>query len=69
MKTRFKATEFLILVVMVLPILYLASVYGSLPSRVPTHFRYDGTPDDYSKKSFLWILVSLMSVLSLGLYL
>lgn len=69
MKSRIKVAEFLILVVIVLPYFYLAGVYGSLPTRVPTHFRYDGTPDDFSRKSFLWILVSLMSVMSILLYL
>ena len=69
MKSRFQATELLVLVVIVLPFLYLLKVYGTLPSKVPTHFGMDGQPNDYSNKSFLWVLLSLMAVMSLLIYL
>lgn len=69
MKSRFKYADLLVVAVLLLPYFYLSQVYQGLPAMVPTHFSYDGTPDDYSKRSFLWTLVTLMFALGILLYL
>ena len=55
-KTQNALEGFLILL-MVLPMIYLLMVYGNLPAEVPTHFKADGTPDDWSAKWSLWVIL------------
>lgn len=56
-------------VISLIPIVYLAAIYPTLPKIVPTHFDMDGKPNDYSDKSTLIFITLLFSVLSLGCYL
>ena len=35
----------------IVPILYLVSIYPTLPDIVPTHFDLNGKADQYGKKS------------------
>lgn len=56
-------------IISLLPIIYLAEIYSTLPKIVPTHFDMDGQPNDYSDKSTLIFLSVLFTVLSLGTYL
>ena len=51
-----------------MPFLYLANIYSSLPQTVPTHFNMKGEPDDYSSKFSLVIIISLLSLLALGIF-
>lgn len=51
MKTFLSKT--MIVLVMLIPLAYLASVYSSLPAIVATHFDLNGRPNGYSNKSTL----------------
>jgi uncharacterized membrane protein len=50
--------EIWIWVIMILPLLYLAYVWPTLPDIVPTHFGMDGQPNDWSHKSVLIYIVT-----------
>ncbi len=50
----------------VLPYIYLATLWNKLPDRVPTHFTVEGVPNDWSDKSTLFILPGIVG---LGIYL
>jgi uncharacterized membrane protein len=39
-----------------IPFLFLAYIYGSLPGTVPTHFSIDGTANGWSSKQSLWFM-------------
>ncbi len=56
-------------IISIIPIVYLAAIYPTLPKIVPTHFDMDGRPNDYSDKSTLIFLTVLFTVLSIGCYL
>ena len=56
-------------IISIIPIVYLAVIYPTLPKIVPTHFDMDGRPNDYSDKSTLIFLTVLFTVLSIGTYL
>lgn len=56
-------------IISLIPIVYLAAIYPTLPTVVPTHFDMDGKPNDYSDKSTLIFITLLFSTLSLGCYL
>lgn len=61
--------EWLMIVICIgLPIAYLASIYGSLPDIVPTHFNHKGEVDGRGEKSTLWVLVAFMTGISLFTY-
>lgn len=64
MKKYMKELVFLVLIA--LPYIYLASIYGDLPEQVPTHFNMQGEPDDWSNKS---LLLALPALLCVGTYL
>ena len=53
-------------VIILLPVLYLAYVWNTLPEMVPTHFGMDGQPNDWSHK---YALIFLVGGMSLGFYL
>lgn len=57
------------IVLSLLPIIYLAAIYTSLPAIVPTHFDMEGKPNDYSERSTLILLTLIFSVLSFGSFL
>jgi uncharacterized membrane protein len=51
-----------------LPIIYLAFIYPSLPERVAVHFNIEGHPDREGSKKEILFVVGLLTVLSAGLY-
>lgn len=51
-----------------LPIIYLAIVYSSLPAIVPTHFDVKGAANETKPKSALWVIVGLIGIVSILLY-
>lgn len=68
MKT-FNWREWLIIVICIgLPIAYLASIYGSLPDIVPTHFNHKGEVDGRGEKSTLLVMTLFMTGISLFTY-
>jgi len=50
----------------ILPYVYLSTIWDKLPARVPTHFNLQGNPDDWSGKSTLLFIPGAMC---LGIYL
>ena len=65
-----KSLQTLLVVLLVaLPLAYLAKVYPSLPPTIPTHFGFDGKPNGYSdKQDMIWIVLAV-SILSILVYL
>ena len=48
--------------------LYLFSEYSSLPDTIASHYNSAGEPNDYSNKTFIWILPSIATLLYVGLF-
>lgn len=69
MKTNQSIAVWIVGILSVLPIVYLAAIYTGLPTIVPTHFGIEGRPNGYSEKSTLILLTLLLSGLSIGTYL
>lgn len=69
MKKQTILTHGLAVLILLAPIVYLASVYTNLPDSVPVHFGADGLPDRYGSKSELWALVSILAGVGLMTYL
>ena len=61
--------DILVLILIALPLFYLANIYYLLPPVIPTHFGFSGKPNGYSdKQEIVWIAI-FMSLLSGGSYL
>ena len=69
MKPRLHVTDLLVLLVILLPYLFLAKLYNTLPETVPTHFGADGRPNDFSNKATLWVGISIIAAVSALVYL
>ena len=52
------------LLVVALPFIYLALVWGDLPDKVPMHWNLKGEIDRYGSKNELWILPVALSLLT-----
>lgn len=52
--------------VMLVPMCYLAYVWSTLPEIIPTHFGFDGKPDDWSHKTMYAFLIPGLNI---GIYL
>lgn len=68
MKNKFMLTDWIVLVLVVIPLIYLATIYSSLPAIVPTHFNLQGEVDGTSDKSTLWLGVGIIGIISISLY-
>ena len=66
MKTFDVKREFMIWLIMLLPICYLFFVWNRMPEIVPTHFGIDGKPNYWSHRS---VLIYLVGGMTLGMYL
>lgn len=52
--------ELLLIIICIIPLAYLASNFRLLPDMVPTHFGFDGKPNDYShKESLIYIILGM----------
>lgn len=60
---------FVIAILIMLPIIYLSSIYNSLPAIIPTHFNYKGEVDGTGEKAILWVVSIFMSCVSVFTYL
>jgi uncharacterized membrane protein len=49
--------EIILLVFVLLPIIYLAYVWNSLPDTVPIHFGVDGEPNGWGRKAMEFVLI------------
>ncbi|MEO8116255.1 MAG: SdpI family protein [Bacteroidota bacterium] len=69
MKNKFVASDWIVLSLVIIPLIYLTVIYSGLPAIVPTHFNLKGEADDTSVKSALWLATGLIGILSILLYL
>lgn len=69
MKPKLHITDSIIFIIILLPFVYLAYVYNSLPAQVPTHFGISGQPDDYSRKQSIWGICGFLAGVSILLFL
>lgn len=60
-------SEILNLVLVALPFIYLASIYGGLPAEVPVHWNISGEIDRMGSKRELWLIPFLLPLLTYGI--
>lgn len=60
--------EIPLLIVVLIPFIYLAYIWNSLPETVPTHWNYKGEIDDWGNKSSLILITFLLSGLTYILF-
>jgi uncharacterized membrane protein len=60
--------KYLIWPVALVPLVYLLSIWQSLPQEMAMHFDLQGKPDDYGNKSELLVMVSVFSAMSIAIY-
>lgn len=51
-----------------LPLLYLAFIWGTIPEQVPTHFNVKMQPDSYSSKTGFFFIQCFLAVVSVAVY-
>ncbi len=68
MKKKPTAADILVCLIMLIPLIYLGSIYSSLPASIPTHFNFHG-PDQYSEKAESWVFVGILTGSSFFMYL
>ncbi|MBS1622353.1 MAG: SdpI family protein [Bacteroidetes bacterium] len=69
MKHTVRLRWIFILLLLCIPWIYLATIWGSLPERIPVHFGISGAPDQYGNKSQLLFINSIMTAVAVLLYL
>lgn len=57
-----------IIIISILPIVYVAMIWKTLPDIIPTHFGPSGKPDQYGSKSAIWLITSILAGASLFAY-
>jgi uncharacterized membrane protein len=67
MKTLKKEIPYLLIAT--LPFIYLASIFSELDTKVPTHWNSAGEIDSYSDKSFLFVILFLITGLNYLIFL
>ena len=65
---KYSPAIWIVILIALVPAGYLALVWNRLPETVPVHFGADMQPDKYGAKSELWLITSLLAVVSIGLY-
>ncbi|MCA6440524.1 MAG: SdpI family protein [Sediminibacterium sp.] len=58
----------LVLILAIIPLAYLAYLYPSLPDKVPTHYNISGKIDAYDEKITIWIPVVIFSLMNIGIH-
>lgn len=58
--TTDKVLNGLILLITLGTAVYVASVWGGLPDRLPTHYTFNGSADAWGSKKSLWFIVGVM---------
>lgn len=62
-----RTSEWVLVLVTVLPLIYLASIWSVLPAEVPTHFNAEGQPNAYNSKESLAVGMVILSAFMYGL--
>src|ERR1043165_3496715 len=60
--------HWIMMAIALLPLVYLALIWNSLPEIVPVHFGADMKPDRMGNKDELWIPVAVMATISVLVY-
>ena len=60
--------EIPLIIIVLIPFIYLAYIWNSLPETVPTHWNYKGEIDAWGKKSSLILIMFLLPVLTYVLF-
>jgi len=63
-----KYFKFLVWFIGLIPVIYLGITWSSLPEKVAMHFNLEGQPDRYGNKSELFIVIGVLSLMSVGIY-
>lgn len=63
MKTNPLYSEWVLLGLMLVPFIYLATIYNQLPDSVPFHYDYNGQPDRYGPKEGLVLLFGGLTIM------
>lgn len=66
---RFFTSPLLAIALLLLPAIITAILYGRLPETIPVHFNAEGIADKFGAKSSIWVHVSILFVVGLGVYL
>jgi uncharacterized membrane protein len=69
MKKTSPMETFIIILIIILPLVYAGSIYASLPETIPIHFNLSGKADGYGSKATLWIITTILSIVSAAVYL
>ena len=62
-------TFFSVTLLLLIPVIYLASIWSTLPANVPMHFNMQGEADRYGNKNEVIILISMLSIVALLVFL
>lgn len=60
--------DWVIGVVILLPLVFIAAFWNHFPAEIPTHFNQHGEPDNYSGKTFGLLLFPLVNVALYGMF-
>lgn len=52
----------------IIPMIYLASIWKSLPEKIALHFDLQGNPDRYGNKTELLVMAGVLALMSIGLF-
>jgi uncharacterized membrane protein len=63
-----KYFKYLVWFIGLIPVIYLAFAWSSLPEKVAMHFDLEGRPDRYGNRSELMIMIIVLSLMSIGVY-
>jgi len=69
MKTKFSFTHWIVILLALSPLLYLAIIWNRIPEIVPVHYDIHFKPDKMGSKNNLWILSGVLSGTSILMYL
>ncbi len=68
MNKRSSLINWLIILLAVMPLIYLAAIFKSLPGVVPVHFDINFKPDRYDDKNNLWMITGMLAAVSIFVY-
>lgn len=60
---------FIVILLLLIPVIYLASIWSSIPATVPMHFNLQGEADRYGNKNEVIIPIAILSIVALFVFL
>lgn len=69
MKKPTSAEIALVIGILLVPFVYVAVIYPTLPATIPTHFNIRGEADKFGEKDSLWLITAIMGFAALSTYL